>query len=222
LPVRVSRLGSAFRRRQIADLASARTRQELYRELVSIWRSPGDAVPGAVEPATALAGPLPEGLPSFLSEMTYLDLVSYLPDDILVKVDRASMGVSLEARVPLLDHRLIELAASLPDDLRVRDCKQKWILRQVLHRYVPPALVERPKMGFGVPMAAWLRGPLREWASDLLSTSALKASGHLATGPITALLDGHLSGREDFQAPLWNVLVFEAWWRAQRTGRAET
>ena len=152
--------------------------------------------------------------------MMYLDLVSYLPDDILVKVDRASMGVSLEARVPMLDHRLVELAASLPDDLRLRDGKQKWILRQVLYGHVPAALVERPKMGFGVPMAAWLRGPLREWASDLLSTGALESGGEFAAAPITALLDDHLSSREDFQAPLWNVLAFESWRRAQRDGRA--
>jgi asparagine synthase (glutamine-hydrolysing) len=216
LPVRVSRLGSAFRRRQMADLAACRTRQELYHELVSIWRSPAHVVSGAKEPATALVGPLPAGLTSQLSELTYLDLVSYLPDDILVKVDRASMGVSLEARVPILDHRLIEFAASLPDDLRVRDGKQKWILRHVLHGYVPAALVDRPKMGFGVPLDAWIRGPLRAWALDLLAPGAVAADGYLDAGTLAALLEAHLAGRDDAQAPLWNALVFQSWLRSER------
>jgi asparagine synthase (glutamine-hydrolysing) len=216
LPVRVSRLGTAFRRRQMANLAGCRTRQELYRELVSIWRAPARVVYGGQESLTALAQPPPPGLAGQLSEFTYLDVVSYLPDDILVKVDRASMGVSLEARVPLLDHRLIELAASLTDDVRVRDGKQKWILRQVLHGHVPAALVERPKMGFGVPLDAWIRGPLREWASDLLAQGAVAADGYMDPRAIAALLDGHLTGREDAQAPLWNALVFHSWLRAER------
>jgi asparagine synthase (glutamine-hydrolysing) len=217
LPEPVSRLGTASRRRRIARLAACRTQQELYREMVSILNSPGQMVVGGLEPPTALAGPLPPAVTSPLAELTYLDMVSYLPDDILVKVDRASMGVSLEVRVPMLDHRLIELAASLPDAVRVREGKQKWILRQVLHRYVPAAMVDRPKMGFGVPMEAWLRGPLRSWARDLLAPDAVAADGFLDAVSVAALLEAHLARREDAQAPLWNVLVFQSWLRAART-----
>lgn len=216
LPARVSRLGTSFRRRQMAELFGSRTRQDLYRGLVSIWRRPDMIVRRASEPRTAFTSDTPPGLTTYASEMSYLDLVSYLPDDILVKVDRASMAVSLEARVPMLDHRLVELAASLPQDLRERDSKQKWVLRQVLHRYVPAKLVERPKMGFGVPMDAWIRGPLRGFAQDLLAPARLARDGVLEPRPVTELLQAHLSGRENAQAPLWHALVFQAWLDAQR------
>jgi asparagine synthase (glutamine-hydrolysing) len=214
LPGRVSRLGSPHRRRQIAELVGSRTRQALYRQLVSVWRDPTSVVLGAREPSDALAELLPP-LPSFTREMTFLDLVSYLPDDILVKVDRASMAVGLEARVPMLDPRLVELAASLPSDLRVRDGQAKWILRQVLYRYVPPKLIERPKKGFGVPMASWIRGPLKAWALDLLAEERLKRAGYLDARPLRALLERHLNGQEHAPAQLWHALVFCSWLEAR-------
>ena len=146
----------------------------------------------------------------------FMDSVLYLPDDILVKVDRASMGVSLEARVPLLDHRVYEFAWSLPlAGVRgqAEGCAGP-------DRHVPPALIDRPKMGFGVPLERGCAGRCATGPATFLSTGALESGGEFAAAPITALLDDHLSGREDFQAPLWNVLAFESWRRAQRDGRA--
>jgi asparagine synthase (glutamine-hydrolysing) len=145
--------------------------------------------------------------------MAYFDSLNYMPENVLTKVDRASMAVSLEARVPLLDYRVMEFSAKLPMNLKIRNGKGKWLLRQVLYRYVPRRLVDRPKMGFRLPLANWLRGPLRAWADDLLQPKQLEQDGFLVSEPIVAKWKEHLEQRNDWSRHLWSVIMFQAWKR---------
>jgi asparagine synthase (glutamine-hydrolysing) len=184
----------------------------LYLGLVSHWDDPANLVIGGIEPPTLLAGNAPAlvGLDD-IQRMMALDALTYLPDDILVKVDRAGMGVSLEGRMPFLDHRVVEFAWTLPQSLKLRDGVGKWVLRQVLYRHVPKELIERPKMGFGVPIGDWLRGPLRDWAEDLLDEARLRHEGYFYPEPIRQKWAEHLSGARNWQYHLWNILMFQAW-----------
>jgi asparagine synthase (glutamine-hydrolysing) len=197
---------------KLAGVLAAENPEELYHGLVSQWKQTNEVVVGASEPPTAITDRSRwANLPDFTQRMMFLDLISYLPDDILTKVDRASMAVSLEARVPLLDHRVVAFAASVPLSMKIRDGQGKWLLRQVLYRYVPQELIERPKMGFGVPIDVWLRGPLREWAEELLDERRLRTEGFFHPAPIRQKWQEHLTGSRNWQYPLWNVLQFQAW-----------
>jgi asparagine synthase (glutamine-hydrolysing) len=160
---------------------------------------------------------LPEGISlSHESRMMYRDSMTYLPDDILCKVDRAAMAVSLETRSPFLDHRVAEVAWRLPLEMKIRHLESKWILRQILYRHVPKKLIDRPKMGFAVPIGQWLRGPLREWAEDLLNETTLKRDGLLDHVPIQIIWKQHLEETYDWTSPLWGVLMFQAWMKKYR------
>jgi asparagine synthase (glutamine-hydrolysing) len=183
----------------------------VYRRLVSHWE-PSEIMPQVAEPRSILDdASVAKDFPDLLDRMQFLDLVTYLPDDILTKVDRASMAVALEARVPLIDHRVVEFAWRLPDHVKVRNGTSKWILRQVLYRHVPPELIERPKMGFGIPLGEWLRGPLRDWAETLLDEQRLRQAGLLEAGLVRRYWAEHLDGRRNWQYLLWDVLMLEAW-----------
>ena len=197
---------------KLAELLTLSSPEALYQRRVSHWDQPETVVINGREPATVLTEARQwAALPEFTQRMMFLDTLTYLPDDILVKVDRAAMGVSLETRVPFLDHRVVEFAWRAPLSMKVRNGQGKWLLRQVLDQYVPKALIERPKQGFGVPIDHWLRGPLREWAEDLLDESRLRREGFFHPEPIRRKWAEHLSGTRNWQYYLWDVLMFEAW-----------
>jgi asparagine synthase (glutamine-hydrolysing) len=203
----------ADKMQKFADIA-AEDGDGFYRKLTSHWPNPASIVLGAKEPETVIGDPkVREIVPGFIERMQYRDTLTYLPDDILTKVDRASMAVSLEARVPLLDHRVVALSWSMPLRFKLDRGSSKRVLRSVLYRHVPPSLVDRPKMGFGVPIDSWLRGPIRTWAEDLLSEQSLRAGGIFRPEPIRKRWAEHLTGRRNWQHSLWNVLMFEAWRR---------
>lgn len=199
-----------------AGVMAAGSAEELYLGMVSQWRDPEALVIGSVGQQTLFT--LPDSITDGLSDverMMALDMLTYLPNDILTKVDRAAMGCSLETRVPFLDHRVVEFAWQLPLISKLHSegngYTTKWALREVLYRYVPKALIERPKMGFGVPIDSWLRGPLRAWAEDLLDEGRLKREGFLNPVLVRQKWSEHLSGRRNWQHPLWCVLMFQAW-----------
>jgi asparagine synthase (glutamine-hydrolysing) len=188
----------------------------MYRRLVSLGSYADSMVLGAMAE--------PEGEPTdagnaktYLNHMRRFDIKQYLPDDLLVKVDRASMSVALESRAPMLDHRLVEFAWKLPGHVLVRKGVGKWILREILDRYLPRKLVERPKAGFRIPIGQWLRSDLREWAEHLLEERTVRDQGVLDPAPVRRMLRDHLSGEHDRNVHLWGLLMFQAW--MERAGR---
>jgi asparagine synthase (glutamine-hydrolysing) len=197
----------------LSSVLESDTPDALYQKFTSGWKRPAEIVLNGHEALSPLSdrSALPN-LAEFVHRMMYIDLTNYLPSDILTKVDRASMAVSLEARVPLLDHRVVEFSWQLPLAYTFSTVQRKRVLRSVLYRYVPPVLIERPKMGFGLPIDTWLRGPLREWAETLLDPCRLRNQGLLDPVPIRAMWDEHVTGRRSRQDFLWDVLMFQAWY----------
>jgi asparagine synthase (glutamine-hydrolysing) len=201
--------------RKMGEILPARNEQEMYELLVAHWHAPEQLVLGS----SALPRVDGNGRTDLhhIEQMMFIDTISALPEDMLVKVDRASMAVGLEARVPLLDHRVVEFAWALPFSMKIHNGKGKWPLRQLLRRRLPAALFDRPKAGFSVPIDEWLRGPLRPWAEELLDGRRLRAEGYLAPELVRQKWDEHLSGRRDWQYQLWNVLMFQAWLEDSKT-----
>lgn len=197
---------------KIATIFNCSSFEEVYRLLISHWNFPENVVIGGKEPKTILTstGEMPNKI-SNEERMMFYDMMMYLPDDILVKVDRAAMAVSLETRAPFLDHRVIDLASQLPLDMKIRNGTNKWCLKQLLYKRVPKHLIERPKMGFGVPIGDWLRGPLRDWAEFLLAEKRIVQSGYFHNSEIQKKWREHLTGDRNWHYYLWDILMFESW-----------
>lgn len=212
LPEKLRNFPIGDRLYKLADVIKSQDEKDLYCVLVSDWTNGEELVLGAkeerlkvIEDSDSLA------ITDFRSKMMYLDAMTYLPGDILTKVDRSTMSVSLETRVPFLDPDVIAFAWRVPMEMKIKNGQGKWLLRQLLARHIPESLFNRPKMGFGVPIDSWLRGPLREWAEDLLDEQKLNEQGLLNASFVRQKWQEHLSGRRNWQYQLWNVLMFQAW-----------
>jgi asparagine synthase (glutamine-hydrolysing) len=216
-PVRWRQRMPGYKLYKIASILESRDVHSLYEKLTSHWLDSSDILSAA--PACAKLSPhnVDQRFRHVAEDMMYLDTIGYLPSDILAKLDRSTMSVGLEGRVPMLDPRVAYFAWRLPLHLRIRGRQGKWILRQVLYRYVPPQIVDRPKSGFGVPLAAWLRGPLRHWAESLLSDTRLRQEGYFSVTPVLKMWHEHLSGKASWEYHLWDILMFQAWLDESRT-----
>jgi asparagine synthase (glutamine-hydrolysing) len=217
LPVSLKLADVGDRMHSRAGFLGSESLNDVYVNISSHWTDPAAIVLGSREPLPTMKDiAVQAGDFDDMQRMMAIDMQLYLPGDILAKVDRAAMAVSLETRVPFLDHEVVEFAMSLPGELKLRNGTTKWILRQVLYRHVPAGLIERPKMGFGVPVHQWLRGPLRDWAESLLDESRLRKEGYFRPEPIVRCWKEHVTGKRNWQYPLWNVLMFQAWLERQK------
>lgn len=196
---------------KVSQLLLTNSPEDMYDRLASQWENPESVVLGATEWSSNHREIGSLNISNIAQKMMYLDMITYLPNDILVKVDRASMHTSLESRAPFLNHHVVEFACRLPLSMKIRDGQTKWLLRQVLHQYVPKEFVDRPKMGFSVPIDSWLRGPLREWAESLLNEERLQREGFFNPVFIRKKWGEHLSGKCNWQSQLWIILMFQAW-----------
>jgi len=197
---------------KLVEVLPVDNRAEFYNLVISHWKNSEQLVIGAKKVPTALTDKSQwSNVDSFEEWMMSIDAQQYMVDDILVKVDRAAMANSLEVRVPMLDHRVVELAWQLPIDMKIRDKSGKWVLREVLYKYVPKELIERPKKGFSIPLAQWLRGPLREWAEPLLAEKRLIEEGYFYSDKIRQAWEEHLQSKKDNSSKLWSVLMFQSW-----------
>lgn len=186
--------------------------EDLFFQVISAWKNPNEIVVGGEDPhVNSISSINGLNFGNFKEKFMAWDLVTYLPDDILVKVDRAAMGVSLETRIPLLSHRVVEFAWRVPLQMKIKNGKGKWLLRELLYKHVPKSLIDRPKKGFAIPIADWLRGPLKDWASALLSEERIASEGFFYPEPVRQKWQEHLSGHYNWQFPLWNVLMFQSW-----------
>ena len=189
--------------------------EEIYQRLISNWKNPEDLIIGMGSDTFTYNSEIEWSSHTDIEDaMMALDSTNYLRDDILTKVDRAAMGVSLETRIPFLDHRVVEFAWRLPLNMKIRNGQGKWLLRQILYKYVPKELLERPKMGFGMPIGDW-QGSLKNWAEDLLDETRLENEGFFNPSPIRQKWAEHLSGKSNWQHLLWNILIFQSWLEAQ-------
>jgi asparagine synthase (glutamine-hydrolysing) len=217
LPQRFKKAALGDKLHKLAEVIAAPGLESLYLTLMSHWKQPEQIVIGGHDLQTSISDTA--GWPrvsDFTHRMMHLDMETYLPGDILTKVDRAAMGVSLEGRIPLLDTKLIEFAWTVPYSMKVRQSRGKWLMRETLYRHVPKHLIDRPKRGFGVPMEHWLRGELRDWAEDLLSESRLRREGYFHPAPIRQKWQEHLSGIRNWHFYLWDILMFQAWLQHQK------
>ncbi len=197
---------------KLADVMAARSANDYYKFLTTNWFNPDAVVESTREINSLFQSPeMQPGQENLTAWMQYMDAATYLPDDILTKVDRAAMATSLETRAPFLDHEVVEFSQRLPMHLRIQNGQGKHALRQILYKHVPKELIERPKMGFGIPIDSWLRGPLREWAEDLISPGRLERDGFFNVGQVRLAWNEHRLGTKDNQYRIWNILVFQSW-----------
>jgi asparagine synthase (glutamine-hydrolysing) len=205
--------------RKLVEILHSKSKEDFYRALVSHWNHPRDLIINAIEPITYFTSDeLWPNTENFSHWMMVMDSLTYMPDDILVKVDRAAMANSLETRVPLLDHRVIDFAHRLPMHFKIREGKGKWVLRELLFKHVPRELIDRPKMGFSVPLGEWLRGPLRGWGEEMLDEFRLREQGYFNAKLMKNVWLDHQKGRADHSSKLWGVLMFQAWLTTQNSG----